>query len=338
VPIYRDWQIAVMMLPGLLKKRKSKNAAFHQMIANQFLLVRLLNLERLPARSTFMARYESVWALAQRAITLQGKIAIREHVAQPKHMAADKSIIKAKGPVWHQKFRKKGILPKLRGLDSQAGWGRSATRGWNWGYSYEVAVCAGKNAVVFPLLASADTAEACEMTTCLNKLQHMPAGTRTLAIDSGYDSNRLADAFEFGAAPPRAGPSRAGRPRAGPLHAQRRHRRVRHFLCPSAHGPPLNQAVSGFERERQRQRRIRRLTYLQTKTGQRLYRRRKETAELFNANFKRLFELIEHVWHRGLNNNRTQLLLAIFSYQLLLRYHYKLGHRDAQIQYLMDSL
>ena len=330
VPTYRDWQIAVLILPGLLKKRKSKSAAFRQMIANRELLMRLLSLERLPARSTFMQRYGSVWPLAERAIAVQGRAAVRERVAQPEHVAADKSIVRAKGPVWHQKFRKKRIVPPvLRGLDRQAGWGRSATRGWCWGYSYEVAVCAGRNALVFPLLASADTAQACEMTTCLAKVRQLPRATRTLTVDRGYDSNGLADEFEL---------DDQRRNRRRRRLRRRVRRRRRHFLCPSAHGPPLNQVVTGFERERQRRRRIKRLAYLQTKAGQRLYRRRKETAELFNANFKRLFELLEHAWHRGLDNNRTQLLLAIFSYQLLLRYHHKTGHRDEQIQYLMDSL
>jgi hypothetical protein len=318
VPTYQDWQIAALILPGLLKKRKSKSATYRQMIANRDLLMRMLNLDRLPARSTFMQRYRTVWPLAQRAITLQGRAATRERLARPEHVSADKSIMRARGPVWHQKLRNKQIVPKLRAMDLQAGWGRSATRGWMWGYSYEVAVCAGRDALVFPLLASADTADACEMTTCLAKVAQLPHRTRTLAADSGYDSNKLADSFE--------------------LDRHERPRRDRHFLCPSAHGPPLARPVTGFRRERQRQRRVKRLAYLSGKMGQRLYRRRKETAELFNANFKRLFELLGHVWHRGLDNNRSQLLLAIFSYQLLMRYHHKTGHRNEQIQYLLDSL
>lgn len=316
VPIYRDWQIAMMILPGLLKKRKSKSAVFCQMNARKELLLKLLNLERLPARSTFMERYDRVWPMVQQAILLQGRVAVRDKLAMPKHVAADKSIIKARGPVWHQKFRKKGIKPKLRGLDFQAGWGRSASKGWSWGYSYEVAVCAGKDALLFPLLASVDTAQACEMTTLTQKICQLPKGTQTLAIDKGYDSDRLGDLFEF----------KGGKRRKG-----------RHFLCPPHRIAKVNRNFQG-QREKQRQRRLKRIAYLETKAGRRLYQRRKETVELFNANFKSLFELEQHVWHRGINNNRTQLLLAIFSYQLLMRYHYKQGYRDAQIQYLIDSL
>ena len=42
------------------------------------------------------------------------------------------------------------------------------------------------------------------------------------------------------------------------------------------------------------------------------------TAEPFNAWFKERFQLQQRVWHRGLNNNRTQILAAIMGYQLVL--------------------
>jgi len=331
VPTYSDWQIAVMILPGLLKKRKSKSGVYRQMMANRDLLLKLLNLERLPARSTFMERYTSVWPLAQQAIVLQGRVAVREKIARPQQLAVDKSIIRARGPAWHQRFRRKGIKPQLRGLDVAAGWGRSATRGWIWGYSYEVAVCAGKNAIVFPLVASADTAEACEMTTCRQKIAQLPAAARILSADSGYDSNDLAELFEDGGGVPATRHGGGGR-------RHRRRRRRRHFLCPPHRRAKKNCPLSGRRREQQRQRRLRRIAYFDGKRGQRLYQRRKETVEPFNANYKGLFELEDHVWHRGLNNNRAQLLMTIFIYQLLLRYHHKTGHRDAQVQYLLDSL
>lgn len=44
-------------------------------------------------------------------------------------------MIKAKGPLWHQKDRKKGIIPKgLRGVDKQASWGKSKADGWVHGH------------------------------------------------------------------------------------------------------------------------------------------------------------------------------------------------------------
>lgn len=42
---------------------------------------------------------------------------------------------RAKGPVWHKKQKEKNIVPeKLRGLDKQAIWGKSAADGWIYGH------------------------------------------------------------------------------------------------------------------------------------------------------------------------------------------------------------
>ena len=42
---------------------------------------------------------------------------------------------KAKGPVWHQKHKKKGVIPKgLRGLDKEATWCKSKADGWVYGH------------------------------------------------------------------------------------------------------------------------------------------------------------------------------------------------------------
>lgn len=56
-------------------------------------------------------------------------------------------MVKAKGPVWHQKQKKQGIIPKgLTGIDKQATWCKSVAKGWIYGHgsfmltSYEIPV------------------------------------------------------------------------------------------------------------------------------------------------------------------------------------------------------
>jgi hypothetical protein len=52
-----------------------------------------------------------------------------------KKVRADKMMVKAKGPVWPQKQKKQGILPKgWRGLDREATWGTSHADGWIYGH------------------------------------------------------------------------------------------------------------------------------------------------------------------------------------------------------------
>jgi hypothetical protein len=48
-----------------------------------------------------------------------------------KVVSGDKMMITAKGPVWHKKYKEKGIIPNgLRGLDQQATWCKSGTDKW----------------------------------------------------------------------------------------------------------------------------------------------------------------------------------------------------------------
>jgi hypothetical protein len=44
-------------------------------------------------------------------------------------------MVKAKGPVWHKRQKKQGIIPKgLHGIDKEATWGKSGADGWVYGY------------------------------------------------------------------------------------------------------------------------------------------------------------------------------------------------------------
>ncbi len=47
---------------------------------------------------------------------------------------------------------------------------------------------------------------------------------------------------------------------------------------------------------------------MQSAKGRHLYKRRSKSIEPFHEWFKRSFELTDRVWHRGLDNNKTQIL------------------------------
>jgi hypothetical protein len=316
-PAYEDWQLMVMIVCAVLKKRKSISAQYSWVEQNAPVLTRALGLARVPSRSTFYQRHPRLWPLAQAAVRAQGRLALREHVCDAEVVAADKSLLHARGPEWNQKDRKRGVIPKgLRGVDRGADWGYSEYHGWVWGYSFEVVVTATRRSVVFPLLASCDTASANEHRTFPTKIIQLPRPTRDVLADPGYDGNDEADAVEL---------DRRERPNG------------RHFLCPPQKGF-VSAVPERGKRERQRRRRVKRLGRLRSRRGRTLYARRKQTVEPFNGTFKALFELYDHAWHRGLDHNRTQVLCAIFAYQLLVRYHWKTGERDAQVQYLLDGL
>jgi hypothetical protein len=257
--------------------------------------------------------------LYRTAIRLQGELAIAEGVTDPQHVAVDKSLIEGRGPPWHKRDRERGKLPP--GVDSETSWGYSEHDGWVQGYSYEVVVSSTPGTVVFPLLASGDTASASEPVTFAEKIAELPKETRSVSADAGYDANSLGERVEYDAEGRRTG---------------------RRFLCPenprNNRRPKRKPCHADASRALSRQRRRERQEFLKRPRGRRLYARRKQTVEPFNQWFKSLFELDQRVWHRGLDNNRTQMLAAIFAYQLLVRYNHRCGNENGQVIWIMDAL
>lgn len=286
-----DWLIGALIMVAVLKRKKTKAAQFRFVTdaANRPRLAAALGRNDFPSRSGWYRRYRRAHQLFQTAIRLQGEQAIAEGVADPRHLAGDKSLIEAHGPPWHQRDRERGKVPA--GVDQASTWGYSEHDGWVQGFSYEVVVSATKNTVVFPLLASVDTASAAEVRTFADKIAHLPASTQTVSVDSGYDASYLGEGVEWN---------------------ERGRRTGRRFLCPQnpRNGPPRRTSRSHPTARQRRSRMLRaqRQKFLKSPRGRRLYSRRKKTVEPFNQWFKSLFELELKVWHRGLENNQFQSL------------------------------
>lgn len=317
-PQFDDWKMAVLILAAILAKRKTKSAQYRFLWSHRQKLMRLLRLSRFPVRSTYFHRYRQAHRLFQAAIRREGRRSIAEGLADPSVVAVDKSLLTARGPRWNGKDRKANRVPDhLRGVDRDSRWGYSSHHGWVQGYSYEVIVTAPKNGTVWPLLASADTANISEHVTFAKKIDALPKQACYVLADGGYDKNEHGERVE----------------------ADRRNRR--HFLCPPGPmfqpNPPSGYRLTRRE-QRSREMRVRRVVYFKSPKGQRLYARRGATVEPFNEWFKRLFELSDHVWHRGLDNIKTLVLGAILGYQLLLRYNHNCGNHNGQIQWILDGL
>ena len=321
-PDIPDWLIGVLIMVAVLKRRKSKSAQFRFLSdkPTRRSIAEATGCEQFPSRSTFFRRYKRAHQLFRTAIWLQGEKAIAEGVADPQLVAVDKSLIAARGPLWHKGDRQAGRIPKgLHGVDQDSTWGYSQHDGWVQGYSFEVLVTATTGSTVFPLVASADTASAKETQTCREKVAALPENVRYVLADSGYDSNELAEQVEYDAEDRRTG---------------------RRFLCPeNRRGSKSGRGASAPQpRDEHHRRRLQRRKFLKGATGRRLYARRGQTVEPFNDWFKGLFELDQYVWHRGLDNNRTQMLAAIFGYQLLVRYNHRRGNKNGQVKWIMDCL
>lgn len=320
-PEFQDWKMAVLIMVAILNRRKSKSAQYRWIVEHADELLRWLSLPRLPARSTFFDRYRSMHKLYRTAIELQGRQAVKERVADCTTVAVDKSLIAARGPQWHRSDRKAGRIPKgLHGVDHDSTWGFSKHHGWVQGYGYEVVVTAGKGSAVCPLLASVDTASVSEHVSFSDKIEHLPGQTKHVLADSGYDNDNFGERIEW---------------------TEHQRRTGRRFLCPrNPRNLPTRKlpdpGTAGLSTRRRH--RLQRLAFYKSRAGRRLYKRRGQSVEPFNEWFKSSFELDKQVWHRGLANNRTQMLAAIFCYQLLLRYNRRCRNRNGQIQWILDGL
>ncbi len=318
-PVIPDWVMGTLIMIAVLKKRKSKSAQYRFLQSHRRQLEQWLPIPRFPVRSTYFRRYRRAYRLFQTAIRLQADQAIAEGIADPTVVVVDKSLIEAQGPAWHKKDRQAGRVPQ--GVDRQSTWGYSDYEGWVYGYSHEVVVSGTPETTLFPLLASADTASVSEHQTFGPKIDHLPRQTRYVVADAGYDNNAFGERIEYDARGRRTG---------------------RRFLCPEnprnrkGRSPPQS-ARTPPQRRTQRRRR-RRQAFLESPQGEKLYALRGQTVEPFHDWFQTLFELDHKVWHRGLDNNRTQILAAIFSYQLLIRYNYRCGNHNGKLRWILDSL
>ncbi len=109
--------------------------------------------------------------------------------------AIDSTLIKAKGHVWHKSSKKKGVVPRL-GIDTDARWGYSHTKGWVFGYKLHLISTTAIGEIVVPLTAADVTTAnipdnkmyvpltSSSMIFSLSSLRYMVA-------DPGYDAKKL---------------------------------------------------------------------------------------------------------------------------------------------------
>jgi len=145
-----------------------------------------IGLEGVPDRTTLSRRYKAVYPTLQAFIACLGQDApALDPAFNGNDLYEDKSLFKARGPVWHQSDREAGRIPdKLRHLDTQATWSKSAYHGWVYGYGLHL-TC---NAVGFPTLVQVETAAVSESQVIDHKAAPILEALRpsTLTGDNSY--------------------------------------------------------------------------------------------------------------------------------------------------------
>ncbi len=90
-------------------------------------------LSQIPYRRTFDRRLKTISIDIKERISVMTCLFVCEKMIDPYIVAIDSTLLKAKGSVWHKSSMENGIVPRS-GIDTDARWGFSHTKGWIFGY------------------------------------------------------------------------------------------------------------------------------------------------------------------------------------------------------------
>src|SRR5678810_889620 len=120
-----------------------------------------------------------------------------EKIIDPYIVAIDSTLLKAKGHMWHKSSMNNGIVPRS-GIDTDARWGFSYTRGWIFGYKLHLISSTGS--IIVPLAADFTTANVQDNQLYNPMISSSPSQSSSLFLetcymiaDSGYDDHDLYD-------------------------------------------------------------------------------------------------------------------------------------------------
>lgn len=151
-------------------------------------LIAACGLKSIPDRRTFDRRLKVLPADAKQRIAAMGRLFVSEKLVDPYIVTPDSTLLAAKGAVWHKSSMEKGEVPHS-GIDTDARWGLSHTRGWIFGYKLHMMSSTGS--LIVPLSADFTTANIADNQLYVPIASNLPPGTRYAAGDSGYDDQKL---------------------------------------------------------------------------------------------------------------------------------------------------
>ena len=117
-----------------------------------------------------------------------GMLFIKEGLVDP-IVSVESSLLKAKGHVW-LRLNMKNEVPRS-GIDTDAKWGYSRTKGWIFGYKLHIACSTGS--LIVTLSADLTTANISDNNMYESITSSLPNGVRYIVGDEGYDDHKLCD-------------------------------------------------------------------------------------------------------------------------------------------------
>jgi transposase len=152
--------------------------------------------ERFPSRRTWERRLKAIPATLPAQIGCLGRYLVS--LIQPwticgRTIAFDSTILRARGGVWHQKHREKGVLPHTS-IDPEAHRTKSGWHGWVYGWKLHVVSVVA--AVWFPISAVLTPANVADSEPAPELLREVPAEVRFVLGDLHYNTQDLRELCE----------------------------------------------------------------------------------------------------------------------------------------------
>jgi hypothetical protein len=258
-----------------------------------------LSESQLPSRRTFDRRLKIISTDIKERIITMGYLFVSEKLVNPYILATDSTLIKAnKGKVWHKSSMHKGIVPRS-GIDKDARWGFSHTKGWIFGYKLHM-VSSTDSSIVVPLSVDFTTANVYDnqiyptLVSCLSSMTIKK--THYMTADPGYDDQNLYDlstslGFEL--------------------------------VCP----------VRQYKNTPQDRQKL--VDFYESPLGQTIYSKRSTSIEPLIEHIKSIFRL-DPLPTRGYDKACAIVLISVLLYQILVYYNCKTKkNRPKTIKYLI---
>lgn len=247
----------------------------------------------LPSRRTFDRRLKTVSSDIKGRIAAMGNLFVLEDFVKPYILAVDSTLLKAyKGKVWHASSMKEGIVPRS-GIDTDARWGFSHTRGWIFGYKLHM-VCSTDSLIV-PLFADVTTANIPdnqvypELTSSNCLSPEIIKKVHFMVADQGYDDQSLYESSM---------------------------KRGFQLVCP----------VRRYRKTPEE--RLKLVDFYESSLGQIVYSKRGISIESLIEHIKAVFR-IDPVPVRGYDRVYSIILLSVLLYQILVYYNCKMQKNDS---------
>ena len=266
--------------------RLDSNNALHEFLELDYpynkKIMKRCGLTQIPDRRTFDRRLKTISIDIRERIATMTSLFLSERMIDPYIVAIDSTLLKAKGSVWHKSSMDKGIVPRS-GIDTDANWGFSHTRGWIFGYKLHLISSTGS--IIVPLAADFTTANVQDNQIYNPMISSSSLSQETCFVigDSGYDDHKLYDLST---------------------------KRGFELVCPVQRykNTPNN--------------RLELIQFYESELGQAIYSWRSKSIEPLIEHIKSVFR-IDPLPVRGYNKSAGIVLLSVLLYQILVYYNYK---------------